>query len=151
MNSNKKTTKMEDMKVRLSTLWIFVMFNMLAADILSFMIPGFLKELMTGYAGEIQITLGFLLVAAIMLEIPIVMIVLSRVLKYRANRWANIIAGVITIAFVIGGGSTYPHYVFLATVEVVCMSLIVWYAWRWKNTEVSPDNEAIQRGITGRC
>ena len=107
------------------------MFNMLYADILSFMTPGFLEELMTGYAGDIQITQGFLLFAAIMIEIPIAMIILSRVLKYRANRWANIIAGAVTIAFVIGGGSTYLHYLFFATIEVVCMLLIVWYAWKW--------------------
>ena len=135
MNTSKKTIGMEDMKVKLSTLWVFVMFNMLAADILSFMNPGFLKELMTGYAGEIQITQGFLLIAAIFLEIPIAMIFLSRVLKYRANRWANIVAGVITILFVIGGGSTYLSYIFFATVEVVCMLLIVWYAWKWPKQE----------------
>lgn len=135
MNSIKKTTEI-DMKARLSTLWIFVMFNMVFADILSFMNPGFLKELMTGYAGEIQITQGLLLVFAIVLEIPIAMIFLSRALKYGANRWANIIAGVITIAFVIGGGSTDLHYIFFAAVEVVCMSLIVWYAWKWPNPEV---------------
>ncbi len=135
MNSNRKTVKMEDMKVKLSTLWIFVMFNMLFADILSFMNPGFLKELMTGYAGEIQITQGLLLGFAILLEIPIAMIFLSRVLKYRVNRWANIIAGPITIAFVIGGGSAALHYIFFATIEVVCMSLIIWYAWNWPKQE----------------
>ena len=135
MNSEGKTAKMWDMKARLSTLWIFVMFNMLSADIYSFMIPGVLEELNTGYAGEIQITQGFLLFAAIMIEIPIAMILLSRVLKYRANRWANIIAGAVTIAFVIGGGSTYLHYLFFATIEVVCMLLIVWYAWKWPKQE----------------
>ena len=135
MNTTKKSAEMKDMKVILSTLWVFVMFNMLSADILSFMYPGFLKELMTGYAGEIQITPGFLLVAAIMLEIPIAMIFLSRVLKYRVNRWANMIAGAITIAFVAGGGSTVPHYLFIATIEGVCMLLIMWYAWKWTNPE----------------
>jgi len=140
MNTNKKTAKM-DMKVKLSTLWVVVMFNMLFADILSFMIPGFLKELMTGYAGPVQITQGILLVFAILLEIPIAMIFLSRVLKYRANRWANIIAGAITIVFVIAGGSTDLHYIFFATIEVVCMLLIVWYAWKWpkgERVEVTP-------------
>ncbi len=135
MDTNNKITEI-DMKVMFSTLWIFVMFNMLSADILSFMDSGFLKKLMTGYAGEIQITQGFLLIAAIVLEIPIAMIFLSRVLKYRINRWANIIAGVITIAFVIGGGSTAPHYIFLATIEVVSVLLIIWYAWKWPNPEV---------------
>ncbi|MBI5971535.1 MAG: hypothetical protein HY884_10330 [Deltaproteobacteria bacterium] len=135
MLPNKKSAEIEDMKIRLSTLWIVVMFNMVFADILTFITPGVLKEMMTGYAGEIQITKGILLVFAVLLEIPIAMIFLSRVLKYRANRWANIIAGVITIAFIIGGGSTTPHYIFLAAIEVVCISLIVWRAWKWKNPE----------------
>lgn len=138
MNTNKTTTEVKDVKVKISTLWILVMFNMLAADILSFMYPGSLKEIMTGYGGEIQITPGFLLLAAIMMEIPIVMIFLSRVLKYSANRLANIIAGLITIAFVIGGGSTTPHYIFLATMEVVFILQIIWFAWRWTNPEDKP-------------
>jgi hypothetical protein len=54
--TNKKTTKRKDRKVILSTLWIVVMFNMLFADILSFMVPGSLKEIMTGTATEFQIT-----------------------------------------------------------------------------------------------
>jgi hypothetical protein len=140
MNANGRSTKI-DMKVKLSTLWIVVMFNMVFADILTFVTPGALEEIMTGYAGEVQITQGMLLIFAIFLEIPIVMIVLSRVLKYRANRWANIIAGAITIVFVVGGGSTYLHYIFIATIEVVCISLIIWYAWKWPKMD-----DSIQEG-----
>jgi predicted anti-sigma-YlaC factor YlaD len=110
-----------EMKTKLSTLWIFVMLNMIFADILSFMDSKFLQELMTGYAGDVQITPSFLLLAAVCLEIPIAMVLLSRLLKYRINRWANIMAGIFTILFVIGGGSTAPHYIFFATIEVVCL------------------------------
>ena len=130
MNTNKKTVKMEGIKVRLSTLWISVMFIMVFADILSFIRPGFLEEI-----GEQQITDGFLLVAAVFIVIPIAMIFLSRVLKPTVNRWANIIAAAITIVWVIGGGSTYPHYIFFAAIEVVCMLVIVWYAWRLPKQE----------------
>lgn len=126
-----------DTKVKLSTLWIVVMFNMAFADILTFITPGVLKEMMTGYAGEMQITRGMLLLFAVLLEIPIAMIILSRVLNYKVNRLANIIAAVITILFVIGGGSTHLHYMFFATIEVVCMLLIVFSAVRWPN----PDKE----------
>ena len=128
MNTNTKTAGM-DMKVKLSTLWIFVLFNMIFADIVGFMNPGALEDIMTGNVG-IEITQGLLLVFAILLEIPIALVVLSRVLKYSANRWANIIAGVITILFVIGGGSLELSYIFFATMEVVGMSLIIWYAWK---------------------
>ena len=134
MNSERKTTGM-DLKEKISTLWIVVMFNMAFADILGFMSPDFLEILETGYADGIQITQGFLLVAAIFLEIPISMIFLSRALKYGANRWANIIASVITIVFVIGGGDLALHYMFFAPIEVVIMLLIIWYAWKWPNPE----------------
>jgi hypothetical protein len=129
MNASKEIAGM-DMKVKLSTLLIVVMFNMAFADILSFMM-----EYSTGITPEVEATQGLMLVAAIILEIPIAMIFLSRVLKYQANRWANIIAAAITIVFVIGGGSTYLHYILLAAVEVVFASLIIWYAWKWSREE----------------
>lgn len=134
MNAS-KNTGMEDIKVKLSTLWVFVMFNMVFADIVGFMNPGALEDIMAGAAG-LEITQELLLVFSILLEIPIAMIFLSRVLKYRVNRWANIVASLVTILFVIGGGSTYLSYIFFATMEVVCMLLIIWYAWKWKSPEV---------------
>jgi len=134
---NELTKAKLSMPARLSLLWIFIMFNMVLADILSFMYPGALKEVIAGNAGAIHITPGFLLVAAILTEIPIAMIVLSRVLEHRANRWANISAGVFTIAYVIGGGSATPHYIFLAALEVACALLIVVSAWTWREPAVS--------------
>lgn len=122
-----------DTKTLLSTLWIVIMINMLKADILSLYIPGTLDEL-TKFAGETPIT-QLMLGGAIMMEISIVMIFLSRILKYKANRWANIIVGIMTILFVVGGGSSYPHYIFIATIEVLCLLLIIGIAWKWRNTE----------------
>jgi Family of unknown function (DUF6326) len=120
-----------DMKARLSTMWMFVMLNIIFADILSFLSPGFLQEVSSGQAGGVQITPEFLLVVAIVTEIAIAMIVLSRFLDYRLNRWANIAAAIVTAAYVIVGGSTAPHYLFLATTEVLGCGLIFWFAWRW--------------------
>ena len=129
MNAHQETATM-DLKVKLSTLWIVVMFNMAFADILSFML-----EWTTGHTPEVQVSQGVMLAFAVLIEIPIAMILLSRVLKYRVNRLANIIAAAITIVFVIGGGSTHLHYIFFAAVEVLCMLLIAWYAWKWPNPE----------------
>jgi hypothetical protein len=140
MNILKNTTEMKDIKLKFSLLWIVVMFTMVFADIVGFMNPGMLKDMMNGAVG-FQITQEILLVFAVLLEIPIAMIFLSRVLKYKANRWANIIASVITILFVIGGGSPFPYYIFFASVEVVCMLVIIWTAWKWSNPENIVDNK----------
>ena len=125
---------MDDTRTRLSTLWVVVMFNMVFADILTFIKPGALEEVWAGQAG-VQITDGLLLVFAVLLEIPIAMIFVSRILKPEANRWANTIAAVATTLFVVGGGSIDPHYLFFAAVEIACMALIVWSVWARRGTE----------------
>ncbi len=137
MNTNTNTAKKIDTKVLLSTLWVVVMINMLKADILSLYIPGAIEELTKTSASTGTPIPQLMLGGAIMMEISILMIILSRVLKYGVNRWANIITGIITIAFVVGRGSSYPHYIFIATVEVVCLLLIIWNAWKWSDPEVS--------------
>ena len=131
MNTTALPAKKIETKTLLSTLWIVVMINMLKADILSLYIPGAAEEL-ARTAGDTPIPL-LMLGGAVMMEISILMILLSRVLKYRVNRWANIVTSIITIAFVVGGGVSYPHYLFIAAVEVVCLLLIVWFAWKWRN------------------
>ena len=140
MNTNKKTTEMKNTKILLSLLWIFFSFNFIFADQRSFMEPGVLEETMTGYVagGDVQITQGFLLGTAIIWEIPFLMIVLSWVLKYRANRWANIIVGAIMAVLQIGSlfiGIPSLQYIFYSIMEIACLLLIVWIAWKWSNPE----------------
>jgi len=131
MNANKQTTGM-DMKVKLSTLWIFVLFNMIYADIVSLMDPASpIRRVMQGA----PLPPGGLLAGAILMETPIAMVLLSRVLKHKPNRWANIILGIINILAVIALGQGRSYYILFATIEVMAMSLIVWYAWKWRNPE----------------
>jgi hypothetical protein len=135
MNTNITPAAKIDTKVLLSTLWIVVMINMAYADILSLHIPGAFDEVAktsvsTG-APIPQLMLG----GAIMMEIPVAMIILSSVLKYGVNRWVNIIVGIFTIAYIWGGAASYPHYIFIAMVETLCLLLIIWNTWKWRNVE----------------
>lgn len=131
MNANGQTAGM-DIKVKLSMLWIFVLFNMIYADIISLMDAGSpIRRVMEGA----PMPPGGLLAGAVLMETSIAMVLLSRLLKRNAIRWANIIAAVINIGAVIAGGK-HPYYILFATIEVVCMSLIVWYAWKWPNPDV---------------
>jgi hypothetical protein len=104
------------------------MFTMVFADIVGMMMPGVLDAMSAGQVG-VPVTQGLLLVFAVLLQIPIAMIFFSRILKPGPNRWANTVAAVLTSAFVIGGGSPYLHYYFFASVEIVCMAMIVWTVW----------------------
>jgi len=135
MNTSRKTTGKIDTKVLLSTLWIVVMINMLKADILSLNIPGSVEEVAKTSASAGASIPQLMLVAAIMGQLAIAMIILSRVLKHGINRWVNIVVGIITIAYIWGGMASYPHYIFIASVETFCLLLIVWFAWTWRNVE----------------
>jgi len=133
MNAN--PTKKLDTKDLLSTLWLLVYLNILTADILSLNIPGsdeLLKATSVSTGTPIP---QLMLFGAITNELSIVMILLSRVLKYGVNRWVNIVMSIVTITYVWALGSPYPHYVFIATVETICLLLIIWNVWKWSGSE----------------
>lgn len=135
MNVSTTPAKKIDTKVLLSTLWIAVMINILKADILSLFIPGAAEEVARTSASAGTSIPQLMLVGAVMGQIGIAMVVLSRVLKYGINRWANIVASIATIAYIWGGMASYPHYIFIATVETLCLLLIIGFAWAWRNIE----------------
>lgn len=118
-------------KVKLSTLWIVVLINLLFADILSIIVELVNKNTLD-VLGEVKQTMA---IAAIITNIPILMIYFSRSLNYKTNRILNIIASCITILFVIGGGSQLPHYVICASIEIVILIIIIRTAWNWKEND----------------
>ena len=126
---------MNNRKVVLSTLWIFAMFNYLYCDLVGLMDANLLNQFITGNVGGIEVSQGFLLGASILMEIPIAMILLSRILEYPANRWANIIAGfimtVVQLSSLVFGSAPTIYYMFFSIVEIACTSFIIWYAWKW--------------------
>ena len=143
MNTINKTAEMKDRKVTLSILWIFAMFNYLYADVYGLYFQPILqremwKEFLSGYVGTMQITQGFVLVTAVLMETAIAMVLLSRVLKYRPNRWTNILMGAFHTLFVFWsliGDTPSIFYGFFAAIEIVCTLFITWYAWTWRNPE----------------
>jgi hypothetical protein len=148
MITNRKTTKMEP-KIILILLWVFFSLNFMYADQLAALEPGVLQGELAGYVadGTVKITDEFLLGSAIMMEIPFLMIVLSWVLKVRANRLANISAGILFVGFQIYSlflGTPSPTYLFFSTIEVLGLFLIVWNAWIWRNPESQPVTQPAQ-------
>jgi len=132
-------TRTMDRKVVLSTLWIFATLNYVYADVFNlYFDPVLLKEvtrqLLAGYVGSFRITQGFVLTFAIIVETAIAMVLLSRVLPYAANRWANVSVGVLqtaSVAFSVVGATLTIFYGFFAAIEMACTLFIVWYAWTW--------------------
>jgi hypothetical protein len=128
-------------KALFSTLWIFAMLNYLYCDFLSNMDASVLKGLLDGRIAGMTITTSFLLNAALLMEIPTAMVLLSRVLPFRTNRWANIIGGLVMTLVQIGslfvGTGPTPHYIFYSVIEASCTAFIVWHAWKWREVDAA--------------
>ena len=132
---------MHDTKERLSVLWLFALLNYLYADVIAlFAIAG----TRISFAA---LSPWALMASAVLMEIPIAMILACRLLPFRANRLANIISGIVVtlvngfLTFVpplVGWGRppAFAEYLFFATIETVCTSVIIWQAWTW--SEMKP-------------
>ena len=140
---SKKTARtLEDVKInvkiKLAALWVTVNLLFLYVDVYSFFRPGLIEDALAGKVWEFQITQTWLLGVIISVTIPSLMVFLSLILKAKVNRWTNIIVGILHIVYVIGGaiGDSWAYYIFASIVEVMLLSLIVWYAWKWPKQEV---------------
>jgi hypothetical protein len=80
-----------------------------------------------------QISQKMYLGMAVLMVIPIIMVVLSLLLPYNVNRWANIIVPIFFFLFNLDGLPTYPSLYdkFLIIVGLVFNVLAVWFTWRW--------------------
>jgi len=127
--------------VLLSSMWVFVLLNMIYADILGMLRPGYL-EMLESFSQQLSGTT--VLLFAVLMEVVIVMVPLSRVLKRKANRLIHFVVVPVAILWVVVptfmpslGDDTPLSYVFFATVEVVTMLAILLGAWCWPVKEES--------------
>ena len=129
---------MEDFKInvkmKLASLWIVLMFFYTYGDILGFYNPGNIEELISGEIAGALLTQELLLGMAILMGIPIFMIFLSLTLKARVNRWVNIIIGIvqgITLGSTFWVGEITAYYAIIAISEALIIALIVGHSWKW--------------------
>ncbi|MFX0205454.1 MAG: DUF6326 family protein [Candidatus Hodarchaeota archaeon] len=130
---------MKDVKITLSALWVARMLCSLQGDVVRFMGPGVLEEMIAGTT-DIKITNELILVMSIVMAVPIFMSFLSLTLPDKTNRWANLGVGIFFIGweliFIIFFYLQAPIYeLFWGILYLVFAALVVWYAWKWPNQE----------------
>jgi hypothetical protein len=121
-------------KIKLAALWAALMFFYLYRDVLGFMEPGHIEDLLAGELGGVPITEAVLLGSAALMAIPSAMVFLSLALKAGVNRWVNVVLGIVHIAILAGTffvEEISTLYAFYAMVEFLLIVLIVWHAWKW--------------------
>ena len=123
---------MEEIRIKLSSLWVMLMLTYLLGDVMRI----FSGDFSGGEIGGMEASQIVYLVAALVLLIPILMISLSLSLKYRVNRWVNIAAAGFLFLFNLIGLPGYAglYDQFLILVSLGFNALIIWQAWKWPST-----------------
>ena len=125
------------LKMRISVLWMFMAVAMSAHSIVFFMEPSAVEEMQ-----KMQIGAGMLLFMALFWLVPLIMAFLSVTLKDLANRWTNIILGIVFTLLNIfhlvehlTQAQPSVHQILIIGSTIVVTALIVWYAWKWPRQE----------------
>ena len=137
-NTIMEVLKLEEFKInirlKLSALWIAVMFCYIYGDYFELYVPGKVVELLNGQ-NMIDSPMKLFLITVI-LTIPSLMIFLSLMLKPGLTKWLNIGVGIFFTLFtlLVGIASISQwrvFYVFLSFLESIITLIIVWQAWNW--------------------
>ena len=127
------TTHKINPQILFSTLWIFVLFNIIFRDLHEFLAEATIEEMMNQ-----KVSHAALLFYAVILEIPILMVLLSQIVNNTINKWANMIAA----SFMILGTfslllSSDLDDLFFGTIEIAALILLLYTAWKLPYTETT--------------
>lgn len=132
-NSNKvfEDTKI-NVKLKISALWVAIMFCYLYGDYIEIYVPGVLADAMQVTQATVKVQIEFLAVAILMV-IPSLMVFLSLVLAPAFNRWLNTIIPALYIFLLIflNLETGWIFYLFLTVVEILISVATIFYAWKW--------------------
>ena len=125
---------MEDLKIKLSILWLIAAVGGLTQILLEFYEPGMIDQIRSGAKNGVTIGPALLLSFVVLFSAPLVMSFLSITLKDKANRWANIIIGMVYVVFtifVLGQNLENQSALALSSaMGIAFTALIVWYAYK---------------------
>ena len=129
---------MEDVKIKLSILWIIRQIVFAAEGLLVLYEPGGIQDMISGSLyGKMQLGDATSLLLISIGLVSSVMAILSLNLKNSLNRWVNIIVAIVMIIIgiifdIIGLGTfTIAHYLNFGFMYVLGI-LIIWFAWKWQ-------------------
>jgi len=127
---------LSDRRIRNSALWAFVSLNYLYADLVGLMDVNLLTQYQTGTVNGIEITPGFLTVAAAYMQLPLSNVFLPYVIRdERKLKWVQIVCGSIATvaqAATLFVGEPVPYYMLFSAVEIGTTAFITLDAIRWK-------------------
>ena len=133
-----------DRRPMLSTLWIFVLLNVLFHDLHELFRSGLLEQMISGTVNGTRITEELILAGGVFIEVPLLMILMSRALRPAISRIANVAAAITAIPLILSSGIRDLDDGFFATVNVTALLCITWFAWSWRCSKTASTQRAAE-------
>ena len=128
--------------LKLFSLWLFILFNIIFRDIHQMTLKSHLEMLLSGYYNGMEITEWIMLSGAIIVNIPISMLLVSLFTKRSINRRLNLIAGSLMPFILLTSPPTDMDDYFHLIIELLALLSIVSTSYNWKkdlvNTNMIP-------------
>ncbi|MFM7022279.1 MAG: DUF6326 family protein [Flavobacteriales bacterium] len=127
---------MKAKKDLLTYLWLFLVLNYLYCDVVGLMDANLLSQYLKGSVNGVAISADFLFSASVLMELPIGMVLISKLSPYKINRMANMIVSFlmtsvqVTTLFL---GKPTSYYIFFSVIEVATSVAIFMISLKWKN------------------
>ncbi len=121
-----------DVRIRLAALWIATMLLVAFVDIFQFYRADIREQVEAGHVLNFEIGQFFMLAIVVYITVPTLMIALSVLLPYKANRISNIVIAVLFAVTIVGAAiGEWGYYLFASAVELGLLAAIVTLAFRW--------------------
>jgi hypothetical protein len=124
-----------DVKLVLCALWITMLFLFAYVDIFGLYRADVLDAALDGRIATTSFTVDQLFLTSTLIYIlpPILMVVLSLLLRPRVNRTVNIVVSILYAISIIVSciGETWAYYFLGSLVEVILLVAVARVAWKW--------------------
>ena len=131
-----------DVKILLCALWIAMLFVFAYVDIFGFFRADVLNAAIEGSVATTALAVNqvFLTSALVYIMLPTLMVVLSLVLRPRANRIINIAVSLLYTVTILASciGETWVYYLLGSTIEAILLVAIARTAWKWPPPQIAP-------------
>jgi hypothetical protein len=136
-NIKRQNKEYEDVKYPTRTiligLWITLMLLYIYCDILWYLRPNRINEIIDGFMGSFQINQISLMIVGILMAIPALMVVANLFIELNAIRWINIIAGILYTLVSIGNitNEKWVYNLIYGIIEIIITFLIIIKSIKW--------------------
>jgi len=125
-----------DTRLRISALWIAVLFIFSYVDLFSLYRPDFRTDIEAGKIYAFDINQTFLFLTTLYIIIPSLMIYLTLIMRPPMNRIVNIIVAAAYGLTIIGSAiGEWNYFILGSAVEAILLAIVIYHAWTWPKAD----------------